>query len=115
MRPRALQIYRETLRARAGLSAVALYAAAYLIASGIARVATRALDSRDIFTVGLSLCAGLATLLMPGLSQGLPEGVAMRAGDGFVVTGVCVMGLNFFCSAWAPVCASAGSWTRAKA
>lgn len=63
-------------------------------ASGIERVAPRALDSRGIFTVGLSLCAGLATMLMPGLSQGLPEGVAMLAGDGFVVTGVCVMGLN---------------------
>jgi len=57
-------------------------------------IATRALDSRGIFMVGLSLCAGLTTMHMPGLSKGLPDGVAMLAGDGFVVTGVCVMGLN---------------------
>lgn len=83
-----------TLIPQAVLGAISLYAAAYLIVSGIEMIATRALDSRGIFMVGLSLCAGLATMLMPGLSQGLPEGVAMLAGDGFVVTGVCVMGLN---------------------
>lgn len=83
-----------TLIPQAVLGAISLYAAAYLIVSGIEMIATRALDSRGIFMVGLSLCAGLATMLMPGLSQGLPEGVAMLAGDGFVVTGVCVMSLN---------------------
>ena len=31
---------------------------------------------------------------MPGLSRDLPDGLAMLAGDGFVVTGVCVVGLN---------------------
>ncbi|ALT76010.1 uracil-xanthine permease family protein [Paucibacter sp. KCTC 42545] len=83
-----------TLIPQAVLGAISLYAAAYLIVSGIEMIATRALDSRGIFMVGLSLCAGLATMLMPGLSQGLPDGLAMLAGDGFVVTGVCVMGLN---------------------
>lgn len=83
-----------TLIPQAVLGAISLYAAAYLIVSGIEMIATRALDSRGIFMVGLSLCAGLATMLMPGLSQGLPEGLALLAGDGFVVTGVCVMSLN---------------------
>nr|WP_295083260.1 solute carrier family 23 protein [uncultured Roseateles sp.] len=83
-----------TLIPQAVLGAISLYAAAYLIVSGIEMIATRALDSRGIFMVGLSLCAGLATMLMPGLSKGLPDGLAMLAGDGFVVTGVCVMGLN---------------------
>ncbi|MEL4179600.1 uracil-xanthine permease family protein [Roseateles sp. PN1] len=83
-----------TLIPQAVLGAISLYAAAYLIVSGIEMIATRALDSRGIFMVGLSLCAGLATMLMPGLSKGLPDGLAMLAGDGFVVTGVFVMGLN---------------------
>lgn len=83
-----------TLIPQAVLGAVSLYAAAYLIVSGIEMIASRALDSRGIFMVGLSLSAGLATLLMPGLSAGLPESLRFLAGDGFVVTGVCVMGLN---------------------
>lgn len=76
------------------LGAVELYAAAYLIVSGIETIATRALDSRGIFMVGLSLSAGLATLLMPGLSAGLPDSLRVLAGDGFVVTGLAVVLLN---------------------
>ncbi|WP_349744434.1 solute carrier family 23 protein [Roseateles cavernae] len=83
-----------TLIPQAVLGAVSLYAAAYLIVSGIEMIASRALDSRGIFMVGLSLCAGLATLLMPGLSEGLPESLRFLAGDGFVVTGLCVLLLN---------------------
>ncbi|MCX2863476.1 hypothetical protein OOZ63_16720 [Paucibacter sp. PLA-PC-4] len=83
-----------TLIPHAVLGAVELYAAAYLIVSGIEMIATRALDSRGIFMVGLSLCAGLATLLMPGLSAGLPESLRFLAGDGFVVAGLAVVLLN---------------------
>ncbi|RQO61882.1 hypothetical protein DBR47_07110 [Paucibacter sp. KBW04] len=83
-----------TLIPHAVLGAVELYAAAYLIVSGIELIATRALDSRGIFMVGLSLCAGLATMLMPGLSQTLPESLRFLAGDGFVVAGLTVVLLN---------------------
>ncbi|MBB4845909.1 xanthine/uracil permease [Paucibacter oligotrophus] len=83
-----------TLIPHAVLGAVELYAAAYLIVSGIELIATRALDSRGIFMVGLSLCAGLATMLMPGLSQTLPESLRFLAGDGFVVAGLTVLLLN---------------------
>lgn len=83
-----------TLIPHAVLGAVELYAAAYLIVSGIELIATRALDSRGIFMVGLSLCAGLSTMLMPGLSQGLPESLRFLVGDGFVMAGLSVVLLN---------------------
>ncbi|MDT8999757.1 solute carrier family 23 protein [Paucibacter sp. APW11] len=83
-----------TLIPQAVLGAVELYAAAYLIVSGIEMIATRALDSRGIFMVGLALCAGLATMLMPGLARGLPDSLHVLAGDGFVVAGLVVVLLN---------------------
>lgn len=46
------------------LGAVELYAAGFLIVSGIELIASRAMDSRGIFTVGLSLSAGLTVMLM---------------------------------------------------
>ncbi|NDY94012.1 solute carrier family 23 protein [Ideonella livida] len=76
------------------LGAVELYAAAYLLVTGIEMIASRALDSRGIFMVGLSLCAGLATMLMPGLAQQAPEAWRVLAADGFVVAGLSVVGLN---------------------
>jgi xanthine/uracil permease len=83
-----------TLIPSAVLGAVELYAAAYLLVSGIEMVASRALDSRGIFMVGLSLCAGLATMLMPELGQQAPEGLRILVGDGFVVAGFLVVVLN---------------------
>lgn len=83
-----------TLIPSAVLGAVELYAAAYLLVSGIEMIASRALDSRGIFMVGLSLCAGLATMLMPELGQQAPEGLRILVGDGFVVAGFLVVVLN---------------------
>lgn len=83
-----------TLIPSAVLGAVELYAAAYLLVSGIEMIASRALDSRGIFMVGLSLCAGLATMLMPELGQQAPEGMRILVGDGFVVAGFLVVVLN---------------------
>lgn len=83
-----------TLIPSAVLGAVELYAAAYLLVSGIEMIASRALDSRGIFMVGLSLCAGLATMLMPELGQQAPQGMRILVGDGFVVAGFLVVVLN---------------------
>jgi len=69
------------------LGAVEIYAAAYLIVSGIELIASRALDSRGIFMVGLSLIAGLGVMLVPQLSAQAPESVRFLAGSGFVVAG----------------------------
>jgi xanthine/uracil permease len=69
------------------LGAVEIYAAAYLIVSGIELIASRALDSRGIFMVGLSVIAGLGVMLVPQLAERAPESVRFLAGSGFVVAG----------------------------
>ncbi len=76
------------------LGAVGLYAAAFLIVSGMELAMSRAIDSRIVFAIGLSLCAGLALLQMPQLAQDVPPWAHFLLGDGFVVAGVLVIALN---------------------
>lgn len=83
-----------TLIPDAVLGAVEMYACAYLMVSGIEMIASRALDSRGIFMVGLSLCAGLATMLIPELGAQAPEQLRLLVSDGFIVAGTLVVGLN---------------------
>ncbi len=76
------------------LGAVGLYAAGFLIVSGMELIVSRAMDSRTIFAVGLSLAAGVALMEMPQLAQQLPEGLRFLLGNPFVVTGILVIALN---------------------
>lgn len=76
------------------LGAVGLYAAGFLIVSGMELVVSRAMDSRTIFAVGLSMCAGLALLEMPQLTERIPHSLHFLVGDPFVVTGILVIVLN---------------------
>jgi hypothetical protein len=76
------------------LGAVELYAAAFLIVSGVELIASRAMDSRGIFMVGLSVCAGLTVMLMPGLARHAPEAMQVLLSNGFIVTGVTAVLLN---------------------
>lgn len=76
------------------LGAVGLYAAGFLMVSGMELVASRAMDSRAIFAVGLSLSAGLALLQLPQLAQHVPQSLHFLVGDGFVVAGILVIVLN---------------------
>jgi hypothetical protein len=76
------------------LGAVELYAAAFLIVPGVELIASRAMDSRGIFMVGLSVCAGLTVMLMPGLTQHAPKATQVLLGNGFIVTGVTAVLLN---------------------
>ena len=76
------------------LGAVALYAAGFLMVSGMEVLASRAMDSRGVFAVGLSMAAGLAVMQMPQLTAQLPVSLQFLFGDGFVVSGLLVLGLN---------------------
>ena len=76
------------------LGAVGLYAAAFLIVSGIELIASRAMDSRAIFAVGFSVLAGLGVQLLPQTVAQLPEEVREFVGHPLIVTGVLVVGLN---------------------
>ncbi|ALM82468.1 uracil-xanthine permease family protein [Bordetella sp. N] len=83
-----------TLIPTAVLGAVELYAAAFLIVSGIELIASRAVDSRGIFTVGLSLCAGLAVMFIPSMPRHAPDSMQLLVGSGFIVSGITAIVLN---------------------
>lgn len=83
-----------TLVPTAVIGAVELYAAAYLVVSGIELIASRAMDARGIFMVGLSFVAGMGIMFMPALGAGLPESVGFLAHNGIVVAGLTAIILN---------------------
>lgn len=76
------------------IGAVEIYAAAYLIVSGVELIASRALDSRGIFMVGLAFVAGLGVIFLPGLAQFAPNGVQFLAKNGIIVAGLTAILLN---------------------
>lgn len=76
------------------LGAVGLYAAGFMLVSGMELVTTRALDSRATFVVGLSICAGLAVMQLPRLTEHVPASLHFLLGNGFVMAGLCVIVLN---------------------
>jgi hypothetical protein len=83
-----------TLMPTALRGGLAIYTALFLIVAGIEMATSRSLDSRGTFTIGISLCSGLAVMLLPGLSHGLPESLKFITESGFVVTGITVILLN---------------------
>ncbi|SHE84601.1 Xanthine/uracil permease [Kaistia soli DSM 19436] len=76
------------------IGAIELYAAAFLMAAGIDLIASRELDTRGIFVVGLSLLGGVTVLLMPGLAERAHPALRHLVGSGFIVTGVIAILLN---------------------
>lgn len=76
------------------IGAVEIYAAAYLIVSGVELIASRALDSRGIFMVGLAFVAGLGIMFLPSLAQLVPESVQFLAKNGIIVAGLTAILLN---------------------
>ena len=83
-----------TLIPTAVLGAVELYAAAFLVVSGMEMIASRAMDSRAIFMVGLSVSAGVAVMLLPGIAQAAPKSMQFLMGSGLIVSGVVVIAMN---------------------
>lgn len=76
------------------IGAVEIYAAAYLVVSGIELIASRALDSRGIFMVGLSFVAGMGIMFLPGIAQMAPESAQFLAKNGIIVAGITAITLN---------------------
>lgn len=76
------------------IGAIELYAAAFLMAAGIDLIASRELDTRGIFVVGISLLGGVTVLLMPGLAERAHPALRHLVGSGFIVTGVIAILLN---------------------
>ncbi|MCC2597574.1 purine/pyrimidine permease [Pusillimonas sp. MFBS29] len=76
------------------IGAVELYAAAYLIVSGIELIASRAMDSRGIFLVGLSFIAGVGTMFVPALAELAPVSIQFVLKNGIIVAGLTAIILN---------------------
>lgn len=76
------------------IGAVEIYAAAYLVVSGIELIASRAMDSRGIFMVGLAFVAGIGVMFLPGLAQMAPASAQFLAKNGIIVAGLTAIALN---------------------
>lgn len=76
------------------IGAVEAYSAAYLMVSGVQLLASRAIDTRGIFTIGLSFVAGASVMLIPALARQVPESVHFLFQSGVVVGGVSAIVLN---------------------
>ncbi|OWT61704.1 uracil-xanthine permease family protein [Candidimonas nitroreducens] len=76
------------------IGAVEVYAAAYLIVSGIQLIAARSMDSRAVFMVGLSFVTGVGVMFLPGIAQMVPESFRFMVENGIVVGGVTAVILN---------------------
>lgn len=76
------------------IGAVEIYAAAYLVVSGIELIASRALDARGTFMIGLSLLAGVSVMLIPSLPKHTPHAIRYLTENGVIVGGVVAIVLN---------------------
>lgn len=83
-----------TLIPTAVIGAVEVYAAAYLVVSGIELIASRAMDTRGIFMVGLAFVMGMGVMFIPDLGHELPQAISFIAGNGIVVAGITAILLN---------------------
>lgn len=76
------------------MGAVALYAASFLITSGVELVASRALDARGVFLVGVSVSLGLVGIAYETLVSTAPALVRALFEDAVVISGLSAVGLN---------------------
>lgn len=76
------------------IGAIQVYAAAFLMVSGLELATSRAIDSRSIFMIGISLFVGLGVMLIPQLAESVPASFRHFLGSGFVMAGVVAILLN---------------------
>lgn len=76
------------------IGAVEIYAAAYLIVSGVELIASRAMDARGIFMVGIAFVAGVGVMFVPELADLAPESLQFLARNGIIVAGLTAIALN---------------------
>lgn len=74
---------------------LAVYTALFLMVTGIEMATERPVDHRATFSIGLALAAGLAVMVLPGISQNFPKELRFIAENSFVVTGIVVVLLNW--------------------
>ncbi|QOX77668.1 purine/pyrimidine permease [Trichlorobacter lovleyi] len=76
------------------IGAVLVYAAVFLITSGMGLITSRMMDNRRIFMVGGSIIAGLSVMQFSELISRLPDWLSSIAGSPFAVASICAIMLN---------------------
>lgn len=76
------------------IGAVLVYAAVFLITSGMGLITSRMMDNRRIFMVGGSIIAGLSVMQFSALISRLPDWLSSIAGSPFAVASICAIMLN---------------------
>lgn len=76
------------------VGAILIYTAAFLLVSGTELILSRLLDARRRATVGLSLVAGTAVLMVPEIALGVPPTLAIMLGSGLMVGTLSAILLN---------------------
>ncbi|WP_211867430.1 solute carrier family 23 protein [Neoroseomonas terrae] len=79
---------------RGVLGAVLLYAASYILMSGMTIITQRLLDSKRTLTIGVALLIALSYSEIPGLYAALPDYVRMTIGSGLVLGMAAALALN---------------------
>jgi xanthine/uracil permease len=79
---------------RGVLGAVLLYAASYILMSGMTIITQRLLDSKRTLTIGVALLVALSYSEIPGLYAALPAYVRMTIGSGLVLGMAAALTLN---------------------
>lgn len=73
---------------------ILVYAAAYMISTGIEMIMSRLMTSRRSFTVGLAIVMGTAVMLLPELGRGVPDWLQGIARSGLIVGALTAILLN---------------------
>lgn len=71
-----------------------LFVACHLVSSGAELIASRMLDARRNYVVGLSLLAGVGMMVMPGIVSDLPDWAQTVAGSPLAVSTILALALN---------------------
>jgi NCS2 family nucleobase:cation symporter-2 len=81
------------------LGAGLLYLSSNLISSGVSLIASRMLDARRNFVVGIPLLAGVGAISTGNLMAGAPEWLAMLAASPLALATLLALGLNILLNA----------------
>jgi NCS2 family nucleobase:cation symporter-2 len=76
------------------IGAVLVYAAVFLITSGMGLITSRMMDNRRVFMVGGSIVAGLSVMQFSRLIAHFPDWFSSIAGSPFAVASICAIMLN---------------------
>ena len=76
------------------VGAIIVYTAGYMLVVGMELILSRMLNSRRIFTVGLSITVGASLLLMPALRDSVPAGLEPVLGSPLTMGVLAAVGLN---------------------